>query len=59
MADTRTDSGSPERVALDLAQWIAEQAKGSETYKTRETMLDLYAECLAAARRQTGYVRST
>ncbi|GAC1584585.1 MAG: hypothetical protein NVS3B5_19190 [Sphingomicrobium sp.] len=51
MADIRTDSGSPERVALDLAHWIAEESKGFETFKNRSTLLDLYAECLAVTRK--------
>ena len=59
MADMRTDSGSPEKVALDLAQWIAEETRGSETYKTRAAMLDLYAECIYATRSHRGYVRTT
>ena len=48
MADVRTDNGSPERVALDLMQWIIQQTRGSDTYASKDDFLDLYAECRRA-----------
>ena len=59
MADVRTDNGSSERVALELAQWIAEQCRGSETFQTRVSLLDLYGECLYATRSLRTYQRAT
>jgi hypothetical protein len=36
---------SPEEVAFKLTRWTAEIEKG---FKTRENLLDTYAECLQA-----------
>lgn len=46
----RVDSGSPERVALEIALQVAgwESARTQDVY-TRAGFLDLYAECLRAA----------
>lgn len=43
--ETRTDNGSPERIALDLLNLISARFGGAET---KDAMLDLYAECLWA-----------
>lgn len=40
------DSGSPERVAKDLLNLI--RANQSGKYTTKDSILDLYAECLNA-----------
>lgn len=47
MADTRTDNGSPERVALELMSFVSASTPIPEG---RKAWLDLYAECLAAAK---------
>ncbi len=45
------DSGSPERVALDMARQIASwESDSNRTVYTRQGFLDLYRECLVAAR---------
>ena len=41
----RTGENSAEEVAFRLTRWIAEIEKG---LKTRENLLDTYAECLQA-----------
>jgi len=45
------NSGSPERVALELARqiWQFEKGNASSTQDDRAKLLDLYAECLRAA----------
>lgn len=49
-AITNIVSGSPERVAFDLATRIANtETVGTASYK-REAMLKLYAECLRTVR---------
>ncbi len=47
MAEVDTSSGSPARVALDLAKIIAyaEQPAGSAEKQTREYWIELYARC--------------
>jgi hypothetical protein len=42
---SHTGENSPEGVAFRLTRWIAEIEKG---LKTRENLLDTYAECLQA-----------
>ncbi len=49
----RADNGSPERVALELANQIAgweNSTTSNDKIYTRKAFLDLYAECLRAAR---------
>lgn len=54
MADTSTritnlpDSGSPERVAFDLLKMVF--VHEGRQKQTRDQILDLYAECIYAAR---------
>ncbi len=43
------DSGSPQRVALDLAERIKIFSPGGD-FATKDDYLDLYAECLVAAK---------
>ncbi len=43
------DSGSPERVALELAGRIKTFSPGG-SFATKDAFLDLYAECLRAAK---------
>ncbi len=43
------DSGSPERVALDLLGMCINQEKW-DAFQTRAPILDLYAECLKATK---------
>lgn len=53
MADQVTiDSGSPQRVALDLARqiWAMEHSGKSFPTEARKPFLDLFAECLEASR---------
>lgn len=52
MADETTDSGSPQRVAFDMAQrlWAWEQQGKSADPSWRKGFLDLYAECFDATR---------
>lgn len=42
------DSGSPQRVALELTRLCMDQ-EGWEAFKTRGSILDLYTECFRAA----------
>ena len=50
MADTtgNRDSGSPERVAMDLVA-LCIQREGVGSFNTRKDVLDLFRECLEAS----------
>lgn len=43
------DSGSPERVAMDLMKIILQSASDVESVRTTQDFLDLYRKCRQAA----------
>lgn len=45
-----SDSGSPERVALELMQYIRYHDKNEGGRSTKEEMINLYVDCLWATR---------
>ena len=47
---TQNDSGSPEAVANALCRAVAQTEKRRDEVPYRNYLLDLYAECLEAAR---------
>lgn len=52
MADSQKDvgdSGSPERVALDLMKIVLQSASDAEAVRTTQDFLDLYLKCRRAA----------
>jgi hypothetical protein len=49
MADTRTDNGSPERVAYDMACMLAREEMPSPNRLDRAKFLELFTECRRAA----------